>query len=77
VFSALQMGARIVWLPTIHSHQDYLKGKAELLGIKGEGIRVIDEAGAPALEVREIFAMVRILARSSARNWQILARRSS
>lgn len=59
VHSALRMGARIVWLPTIHSHQDYLNGKAEVLGIRGEGLRVIDETGKPLPVVQEIFDLVK------------------
>lgn len=56
---ALRMGARIVWLPTIHSHQDYLNGKAEMLGIRGEGLRVIDADGKPCPEVKAIFDLVK------------------
>jgi hypothetical protein len=56
---ALRMGARIVWLPTIHSHQDYLSGKGKMLGIRGEGIRVTNESGEPTPEVRAIFDLVK------------------
>lgn len=59
VQSALQLGARIVWLPTVHSHQDYLNGKAEVLGIQGIGIRVTDDDGNPTKEVREMFDLVK------------------
>ena len=56
---ALRMGARIVWLPTVHSHQEYLNGKTESMGIKGEGLRVTGEDGAPTAEVRAIFNLVK------------------
>jgi hypothetical protein len=59
VAAALQLGAKIVWLPTVHSHQDYLNGKAELLGIRGKGLRVTGEDGEPLPEVRAIFDLVR------------------
>jgi hypothetical protein len=59
VFSALQLGARIVWLPTVHSHQDYLNGKAEVMGTIGIGIRVTGDDGNPTPEVREIFDLVK------------------
>ena len=55
---ALRLGARIVWLPTVHSHQDYLNGKAATMGTRGTGIHVIDEAGQPVPEVRAIFDLV-------------------
>lgn len=56
---ALRLGARIVWLPTVHSHQDFLNGKAEMLGIRGDGIHVIDDSGQPEPAVRAIFDLVR------------------
>ena len=57
---ALMMGARIVWLPTVHSHQDWLNGKGEFMGTIGEGIKVIgDEGGKPTEAVRAIFDMVK------------------
>jgi hypothetical protein len=59
VASALQLGARIVWLPTVHSHQDYLNGKAERMGTIGIGLRVTDDDGNPTPEVREIFDLVK------------------
>jgi len=58
VNAALQLGAKIVWLPTIHSHQDYLNGKSEILGIRGEGLRVTGDDGEPLPEVRAIFDLV-------------------
>jgi len=59
VAAALILGAKIVWLPTVHSHQDYLNGRAELFGTRGEGLRVIDQDGEPTSEVRAIFDLVR------------------
>ncbi|HET9630304.1 MAG TPA: DUF6282 family protein [Novosphingobium sp.] len=59
VAAALSMGARIVWLPTVHSHQEWLNGKAEFMGLIGEGIRVIDDAGRPVEAVREIADLCR------------------
>lgn len=56
---ALRLGAKIVWLPTVHSHQDFLNGKAEHTGIRGTGIHVIDEDGRPNAEVRAIFDLVK------------------
>jgi Family of unknown function (DUF6282) len=56
---ALRMGAKIVWLPTVHSHQDWLNGKAEMLGIRGDGIHVTDHEGRVIDAVHEIFSLVR------------------
>jgi hypothetical protein len=56
---ALRLGARIVWLPTVHSHQDWLNGKAEMLAIRGDGLHVVDETGEPTEAVRAIFDLVR------------------
>jgi len=59
VATALRLGAKIVWLPTINSHQDWLNGRAQVFDIRGEGLRVVDEAGEPLPLVREIFDLVR------------------
>ncbi|MBV9996675.1 MAG: hypothetical protein JO127_15835 [Caulobacteraceae bacterium] len=59
VEACLKLGGKIIWLPTLHSHQDYLNGMAERTGIKGEGLTVTDEDGEPSEVVREIFALVR------------------
>jgi hypothetical protein len=60
VSAALQMGARIVWLPTVHSHCDLCENnKAEKFGVSQPGLRVIDETGRPTKAVQEIFDMVR------------------
>lgn len=55
VESALALGGKIVWLPTVHSHQDFLNGRA---GIRGTGIRVIDDAGELLPAIHDIFDMV-------------------
>jgi len=59
VACALQLGARIVWLPTVHSHQEFLNGKTQAMGIHGEGLHVIGEDAKPLPEVRAIFDLVR------------------
>ena len=55
VATALALGAKVVWLPTVHSHQEWRNGKAEQMGLIGEGIRVIDDSGRPVEQVRAIF----------------------
>jgi hypothetical protein len=57
VDAALAIGARIVWLPTLHSFQD--TSHHNPTGTTSEGIRVTDDAGRVVPEVEEIFAMVR------------------
>ncbi|HVJ95793.1 MAG TPA: DUF6282 family protein, partial [Acidimicrobiia bacterium] len=39
---ALGLGARIVWLPTLSSRQDYDNGIADMLGLPGPGLGVTD-----------------------------------
>jgi hypothetical protein len=56
---ALGLGARIVWLPTLSSRQDFDNGIAAQLGIPGPGIVVIDENDALLPETREVLALVR------------------
>lgn len=56
---ALAMGAKIAWLPTVHSHQDWLNGMAAQVGIVGQGLRVVDGAGEPTKAVKAIFDLVR------------------
>jgi hypothetical protein len=55
---ALRLGAKIVWLPTVSSHQDYLNGLGQRLGYPGTGIRTTDDEGKLLLVVREIMDMV-------------------
>jgi len=57
VEAALAMGAKVVWLPTVHSQQD-VSGHNRV-GLRGPGLRVTDDAGALVPEVREIFDLVR------------------
>jgi hypothetical protein len=57
VEAALALGARIVWLPTVHSYQDVtLNGRRKS---DGGGLRVIDDDGAPLDVVREIVDLIR------------------
>ncbi|HEX5615678.1 MAG TPA: DUF6282 family protein [Acidimicrobiia bacterium] len=55
---ALRLGARIVWLPTLSSHQDQLNGVAAQLGIPGPGVRVVDDDGALLDATHEIIDLV-------------------
>lgn len=59
VESALRLGAKIVWLPTLGSVQDYRSGLARELGYPGPGIAVLDEDQQLVPAVREIAALVR------------------
>lgn len=59
VEAALRLGARIVWLPTVHSHQDYLNGNGHRFGIEGEGLRVVGDDGRPTATLEDIVALVR------------------
>jgi hypothetical protein len=56
---ALDLGARIVWLPTLSSRQDFENGVAAQLGIPGPGIVVTDETGELLPETQEVLALVR------------------
>jgi hypothetical protein len=55
---ALQLGARIVWLPTLSSQQDVDNGVAAQLGLPDVGLRVIDNDGELLAETREVLALV-------------------
>jgi Family of unknown function (DUF6282) len=58
--AALALGAKIVWLPTVHSRQDFHKKRtATRPSYHTEGIAVTDDDGAVLPIVHEIFAMVR------------------
>jgi hypothetical protein len=59
VEAALSLGAKIVWLPTVHSRQDFGKHKLPRQPYHSEGIAVTDIDGKIVPEVVEIFAMVR------------------
>lgn len=56
---ALRLGARIVWLPTLSSRQDFDNGVAARLGIAGPGLTVVDADGSLLAETHEIAALVR------------------
>lgn len=53
VQTALEMGAKIIWLPTVDAENDYQKHG------KSGGIRMTDDHGVPARELRRIFLLVR------------------
>ncbi|HWS45794.1 MAG TPA: DUF6282 family protein [Acidimicrobiia bacterium] len=55
---ALDLGARIVWLPTLSSRQDFENGVAAQLGIPGPGIVVTDGGGELLPETRDVLALV-------------------
>ncbi len=56
---ALGLGARIVWLPTLSSRQDFDNGIAAQLGIPGPGLVVTDANDQLLPETREILALVK------------------
>jgi Family of unknown function (DUF6282) len=58
VETALRLGARIVWLPTLTSRQDQLNGVAEQLGIPGPGLSVVDERGVLTSEAHAVLDLV-------------------
>ena len=55
---ALRLGAKIVWLPTVSSHQDRLNGCGARQGYTGPGLRVVDDDGDLLPVVREILDLV-------------------
>lgn len=59
VESALRLGAKIVWLPTLGSVQDYQSGLARGLGYPGPGIAVLGENGDLLPAAQEIAGLVR------------------
>ncbi|MHB8670973.1 MAG: DUF6282 family protein [Acidimicrobiales bacterium] len=58
VEAALRLGAKIVWLPTLSSHQDVLNGVAARLGLPPTGLRVIDDDGALSAETLQVLDLV-------------------
>jgi hypothetical protein len=56
---ALGLGARIVWLPTLSSRQDFDNGIAAQLGIPGPGIVVTDADDELLPETHDILALVK------------------
>lgn len=59
VETALRLGARIVWLPTLSSHQDVLNGVAAQLGLPSPGLVVTDADDRLLPETREVLELVR------------------
>jgi hypothetical protein len=59
VEAALALGAKIVWLPTVHSRQDFGRRKLPRESYYKEGIAVTDDSGNVLPVVREIFSLVR------------------
>ncbi|MCU1429400.1 MAG: hypothetical protein JWL83_3400 [Actinomycetia bacterium] len=55
---ALRLGAKIVWLPTLSSRQDFENGVAAQLGIPGPGLSVTDADDALLPETHEVLALV-------------------
>jgi hypothetical protein len=58
VETALRIGAKIVWLPTLTSRQDQLNGIGEALGIPGPGLSVVDDDGSLSPETHEVLDLV-------------------
>ncbi len=59
VETALLLGAKVVWLPTLSSRQDQRNGVGARLGIPGPGLVVADESTGELLpETREIMELV-------------------
>jgi hypothetical protein len=58
VETALRIGGRIVWLPTLTSRQDQLNGIGEQLGIPGPGLSVVDGDGSLLPETRTVLDLV-------------------
>jgi hypothetical protein len=58
VETALGLGARIVWLPTLTSRQDVENGVAAQLGIPGPGLVVTDNDGRLLPETEEVLVLV-------------------
>ncbi|MGH7822581.1 MAG: DUF6282 family protein [Candidatus Binatia bacterium] len=58
VETALRLGAKIVWLPTLTSRQDFENGVAARLGLPGPGIRIAGDDGALRPETLEILRLV-------------------
>jgi hypothetical protein len=56
---ALRLGARVVWLPTLSSRQDFDNGVAAQLGLPGPGISVVDDDGALLPETHAVLDLVR------------------
>src|SRR3954453_13970434 len=55
---ALRLGAKIVWMPTLSSRQDWETGVAAQLGIPGPGLVVVDDDGRLLPETNDVLALV-------------------
>ncbi len=55
---ALRLGAKVVWLPTLSSHQDQLNGVGPALGIPGPGISVLGDDGELTAATQAVLALV-------------------
>ncbi len=53
VQTALEMGAKVIWLPTVDAENDCRKHG------KSGGIRMTDDRGVPTAELRRIFTLIR------------------
>jgi Family of unknown function (DUF6282) len=58
VETALRIGAKIVWLPTLTSRQDQLNGIGEQLGIPGPGLSVVDDDGSLSPDTHAVLDLV-------------------
>jgi hypothetical protein len=58
VETALRIGGKVVWLPTLSSHQDQLNGVGPALGIPGPGISVLDDDGELTGDTHDVLALV-------------------
>jgi Family of unknown function (DUF6282) len=58
VETALRIGGKIVWLPTLTSRQDQVNGVAAQLGIPGPGLSVVDGDGSLSAETRAVLELV-------------------
>jgi hypothetical protein len=58
VETALRIGAKIVWLPTLSSRQDQLNGIGAQLGIPGPGLSVVDDEGSLTPDTHAVLDLV-------------------
>src|SRR6266516_798282 len=58
VETALRIGAKIVWLPTLTSRQDQLNGIGEQLGIPGPGLSVVGDDGSLSPDTHAVLDLV-------------------
>jgi hypothetical protein len=56
--TALRLGAKVVWLPTLTSRQDQINGVGARLGIPGPGLSVVDDGGALLPETHAVLDLV-------------------